>query len=159
MYGISPQLFSVLFALNGLAIILGSQFVKQLAGKIDEQRVFRMGLLIAFLTTAVILIVVLVHGPFIVLFMAIFLFAAVIGIIGPVSFTLAMESQGHIAGSAAAVLGTLQFALGAVTSPLVGIAGENSAVPFGITIFMTSILAVIFYAILMRKSSTASQFM
>lgn len=146
MYGISPQLFSVLFALNGLGIILGSQLVKRLAGRMDERRIFRIGLQLAFVTTAAILISVLVHGPFIALFISIFLFAASIGIIGPVSFTLAMESQGHIAGSAAAVLGTLQFALGAVTSPLVGLAGENSALPFGITIFATSILAVIAYA-------------
>lgn len=159
MYGISPQLFSVLFALNGLGIILGSQLVKRLAGRMDEHCIFRIGLLLAFSTTAVILFVVLVHGPFVALFIAIFLFAAAIGMIGPVSFTLAMESQGHIAGSAAAILGSLQFALGAVTSPLVGIAGENSAVPFGITIFLTSILAVISYVILVRRSSTASQYM
>ncbi|KQU25059.1 multidrug effflux MFS transporter [Priestia megaterium] len=158
MYGISPQLFSVLFALNGLGIIIGSQLVKRLAGRMDERRIFRIGLLVAFITTTIVLIVVLVHGPFIALFIAIFLFATAIGMIGPISFTLAMESQGHIAGSAAAVLGTLQFALGAVTSPLVGIAGENSAVPFGITIFMTSILAVISYLILVRRSSTASQY-
>ncbi|MCM3728410.1 multidrug effflux MFS transporter [Neobacillus cucumis] len=158
MYGISPQLFSVLFALNGVGIILGSQLVKRLAGRMDEHRIFRIGLLLAFITTAAILMVVLVHGPFVALFLAIFLFAAAIGIIGPVSFTLAMESQGHIAGSAAAVLGTLQFALGAVTSPLVGMAGENSAVPFGFTIFMTSILAVISYVILVRRSSTVSQY-
>ncbi|WP_347941908.1 multidrug effflux MFS transporter [Peribacillus simplex] len=159
MYGISPQLFSVLFALNGLGIILGSQLVKRLAGQMDEHRIFRNGLLLAFITTTAILFVVLVHGPFVALFIAIFFFAAAIGMIGPVSFTLAMESQGHIAGSAAAILGSLQFALGAVTSPLVGIAGENSAVPFGITIFMTSILAVISYVILVRRSSAASQYM
>lgn len=157
MYGISPQLFSILFALNGLGIILGSQLVKRLADRIDERQIFRIGLLLAFITTAVVLIVVLTHGPFIALFIAIFLFAASIGIIGPVSFTLAMESQGHIAGSAAAVLGSLQFALGAVTSPLVGLAGENSAIPFGITIFTTSVLAVIAYLILVRKPAIASQ--
>lgn len=157
MYGISPQLFSVLFALNGLGIILGSQLVKRLAGQMDEHRIFRIGLLLAFITTTAVLIVVLSHGPFVALFIAIFLFAASIGIIGPVSFTLAMESQGHIAGSAAAVLGTLQFALGAITSPLVGLAGENSAIPFGITIFMTSILAVISYIILVRSSTIATQ--
>lgn len=157
MYGISPQLFSILFALNGLGIILGSQLVKRLADRIDEQQIFRIGLLLAFITTAVVLIVVLTHGPFIALFISIFLFAASIGIIGPVSFTLAMESQGHIAGSAAAVLGSLQFALGAVTSPLVGLAGENSAIPFGITIFMTSVLAVIAYVILVKKPASASQ--
>ncbi|MEM5014481.1 multidrug effflux MFS transporter [Niallia taxi] len=158
MYGISPQLFSVLFALNGLGIILGSQFVKILAGRMEERSIFKIGLLLAFITTASILIIVLVQGAFFALFLAIFLFAAAIGIIGPVSFTLAMESQGHIAGSAAAVLGSLQFALGAVTSPLVGLAGENSAVPFGITIFMTSILAIISYALLIRRSSTSSQY-
>lgn len=84
------------------------------------------------------------------MFISIFLFALSIGIIGPISFTLAMESQGHIAGSASAVLGTLQFALGAVTSPLVGIAGENSAIPFGIIIFSTSLLSIITYIILVK---------
>lgn len=157
MYGISPQLFSILFALNGLSIILGSEFVKRLAGRMDEHRIFWIGLMLAFITTAAILIVVLFHGPFFLLFMSIFLFAASIGIIGPVSFTLAMESQGHIAGSAAAVLGTLQFALGAVTSPLVGMAGENSALPFGVTIFMTSILAVVAYLFLVKGQASALQ--
>ncbi|MFB9275799.1 multidrug effflux MFS transporter [Cohnella cellulosilytica] len=155
-YGISPQLFSVLFALNGLGIILGSQLVKRLAGRMEERHIFRIGLQVAFITTAAILVIVLAHGPFFALFISIFLFAASIGIIGPVSFTLAMESQGRIAGSAAAVLGTLQFALGAVTSPLVGLAGENSAVPFGITIFMTSVLAVIAYVFLIKKPASAS---
>jgi DHA1 family bicyclomycin/chloramphenicol resistance-like MFS transporter len=156
VWGIKESLpAEVLFALNGLGIILGSQFVKRLAGRMDERRIFRIGLQLACVTTAAILIVVLSHGPFYPLFISIFLFAASIGIVGPVSFTLAMESQGHIAGSAAAVLGTLQFALGAVTSPLVGIAGENSALPFGVTIFMTSILAVISYLFLVKRPASA----
>ncbi|KUP22560.1 multidrug effflux MFS transporter [Paenibacillus sp. DMB5] len=157
MYGISPQLFSVLFALNGLGIILGSQVVKRLAGRMVEHHIFRLGLQLAFVTTAAVLIVIIFNWPFFALFISIFLFAVSIGIIGPVSFTLAMESQGHIAGSAAAVLGALQFALGAVTSPLVGLAGENSAMPFGVTIFMTSILAVISYALLIKKPASVSQ--
>ncbi|CAI6048480.1 Bicyclomycin resistance protein [Paenibacillus sp. JJ-100] len=157
MYGISPQLFSILFALNGLAIILGSQFVKRSAGRVDERFIFRIGLKLALITTAGILIVVLAKGPFIILFISIFLFASSIGIIGPVSFTLAMSSQGHIAGSAAAVLGSLQYALGAISSPLVGIAGEHSAVPFGVTIFMSSILAVICYVIFVKRTDSAAQ--
>lgn len=111
IYGISPQLFSILFALNGLGIIIGSQFVKRLAGRWEEDRIIQSGLLLACIAATVALIVVLSHGPFIALFSSIFLFAVSIGIIGPVSFTLAMESQGHIAGSAAAILGSLQFAI------------------------------------------------
>ncbi|MFG1732171.1 multidrug effflux MFS transporter [Paenibacillus sp. 843] len=150
MYGVSPQSFSILFALNGLAIIAGSQFVKLLAGRLTESRLFRIGLIIAFLSSAAILFVVLVHGALSAMFISIFLFAFSIGIIEPISFTLAMESQGHIAGSASAVLGSLQFALGAVTSPLVGIAGENSAIPFGMVIFSTSLLSIAAYLFLIQ---------
>ncbi|MFD2700671.1 multidrug effflux MFS transporter [Paenibacillus shunpengii] len=157
IYGISPQLFSILFALNGLGIIIGSQFVKRLAGRWEEDRIIQSGLLLACIAATVALIFVLSHGPFIALFSSIFLFAVSIGIIGPVSFTLAMESQGHIAGSAAAILGSLQFALGALSSPIVGVAGETSAVPFGITIFMTSILAVIFYRNLVSRPDSAKK--
>ena len=39
-------------------------------------------------------------------------------------------SQGHMAGSAAALLGVIPFLLGAVVSPLVGIAGEDTAGPW-----------------------------
>ncbi|MDR4947881.1 hypothetical protein [Neobacillus cucumis] len=58
------------------------------------------------------------------------------GITGPTSFTLAMESQGHIAGSAAALLGVMPTLFGAVTAPLVGLAGEYSAIPFGVIILL-----------------------
>lgn len=150
MYGVSPQMFSILFALNGLAIIAGSQFVKLFAGRVPESRLFRIGLIIAFISSAAVLFVVLVHGALSAMFISIFLFAFSIGIIGPISFTLAMESQGHMAGSASAVLGSLQFALGAVTSPLVGIAGENSAIPFGVVLFSTSVLSIAAYLILIQ---------
>lgn len=151
IYGVSPQMFSILFALNGLAIIMGSQFVKLLASRVPERRLFLIGIIIAFISAAAILLVVLSHAPLSAIFISIFLFAFSIGIIGPVSFTLAMESQGHIAGSASAVLGTFQFALGALTSPLVGIAGENSALPFGVVIFSTSLLSVTAYIVLIKR--------
>ena len=53
------------------------------------------------------------------------------------SFSLAMESQGHIAGSASALLGLLPFLLGAITAPLVGVAGEETAIPMGVIIFFS----------------------
>jgi DHA1 family bicyclomycin/chloramphenicol resistance-like MFS transporter len=42
----------------------------------------------------------------------------------------------------------------AVTSPLVGIAGEYSAIPFGIVIFTTSLLAIVSYIVFIRKVET-----
>ena len=63
-----------------------------------------------------------------------------------------MESQGHMAGSAAALLGVIPFLLGAVVSPLVGIAGEDTAVPLGVIILLTSTAAMLAYFFLVRKS-------
>ncbi|MFE5318243.1 hypothetical protein ACFQ88_06005 [Paenibacillus sp. NPDC056579] len=96
----------------------------------DERTIIRIGLLLSFISASAILAAVLSMGSLPAIFISTFLFAVSIGIIGPVSVTLGMESHGHIAGSASAVLGTLQFALGAVTSPLVGLRGREFSHPF-----------------------------
>jgi MFS transporter, DHA1 family, multidrug resistance protein len=67
-----------------------------------------------------------------------------------------MESQAHIAGSAAALLGVIPTLLGAVTAPLVGVAGEYSAVPFGVIIFITSLLSIIAYVVLVKMVNNDS---
>lgn len=154
LYGVSPMVFSILFAMNGVAIMLGSQLVKYLAGRINEYHIFLSGLLLSLVTSVAVLVVVVSHGPLVALVVSLFLFASSIGINGPVSFTLAMESKGNIAGSASAVLGILPYLLGAVASPLVGIAGEYSAEPFGIVILIASLCSVISYILLIRKSGT-----
>jgi DHA1 family bicyclomycin/chloramphenicol resistance-like MFS transporter len=43
---------------------------------------------------------------------------------------LAIGRARHAAGSASALMGALQFALGAVVSPLVGLGGPATGVPF-----------------------------
>ncbi|WP_205650984.1 hypothetical protein [Ectobacillus funiculus] len=68
-----------------------------------------------------------------------------------------METQGHIAGSASALLGLLPFVLGSLAAPLVGIAGEHTAVPMGVVIFSASFLALVSYYGLVRKTSLAVQ--
>jgi DHA1 family bicyclomycin/chloramphenicol resistance-like MFS transporter len=156
IYGVTPQMFSILFALNGISLMLGAQLVKRLAGRMTGRNIFLIGLALSFITSILVLIVVLAHAPLFTLVISLFLFNSSIGIIGPISFTLAMESQGHIAGSASALIGILPFLLGAVTSPLVGLAGEYSAIPLGVIIFTTSLLAVLVNVVLIKNGKTAS---
>jgi MFS transporter, DHA1 family, multidrug resistance protein len=154
IYGVSPQMFSILFALNGISLMLGAQLVKRLAERTTPHKIFLIGLLTSFISSLAVLIVVLSHGPLVALVISLFLYNVALGIVGPISFTLAIESQGHIAGSASALLGILPFLLGSITSPLVGMAGENSAVPLGVIIFATSLLAVFFNAALIKNGKT-----
>ena len=153
IYGVSPQIFSLLFGVNGLALIIGTQAVGRFTDIIPERTFLKIGLLIANTSGALLLVALLLHAPLIGVAIPIFFFVSSIGIIASTSFSLAMESQGHVAGSASALLGLLPFILGSLTAPLVGIAGEHTGIPMGITILGASLLAMLSYYVLVRKAS------
>ncbi|WHY71740.1 Bcr/CflA family multidrug efflux MFS transporter [Fictibacillus enclensis] len=157
IYGVSPQVFSILFGINGFALMLGSQLVGRLTDIIPETTFLKIGLLVSNLAGAVLLISVLLKAPLAAVVIPIFFFVSSLGIISTTSFSLAMDAQGHIAGSASALLGLLPFILGSLAAPLVGVAGENSAVPMGMVIFSASFLAFLSYFGLVRKPSQRIQ--
>lgn len=150
IYGVSPQTFSLLFGMNGIGLIMGSQTVGRLTGVLTELQFLRIGLFISITSGTFLLLAVLFNGPLLTVIIPIFFFVSSIGVITTSSFSLAMESQGHIAGSASALLGLLPFLLGSITAPLVGIAGEHTAIPMGVIIFISSLIAVLSYAGLTR---------
>lgn len=54
------------------------------------------------------------------------------GLAMPNTNALALMRTKHAAGSASALLGTSSFLIGAIASPLVGIAGDATAVPMAV---------------------------
>jgi MFS transporter, DHA1 family, multidrug resistance protein len=151
IYGVSPQVFSLLFGVNGVALIIGSQLVGRLADFISETTFLKIGLFTANIAGAVLLAALFLKAPLLAVAIPIFLFIGSLAVISSTSFTLAMEKQGHIAGSASALLGLLPFVLGSLTAPLVGIAGEYSAIPMGVIMFATSFFALLIYLGVVRK--------
>jgi DHA1 family bicyclomycin/chloramphenicol resistance-like MFS transporter len=153
IYGVSPQVFSLLFGVNGIALIIGTQSVGRLGDIIPERTFLRFGLFLSTTAGTILLIALLLKAPLLAVAIPIFFLVASIGIIATTSFALAIETQGHIAGSASALLGLLPFVLGSITSPLVGVAGEYSAIPMGVVILSASLLALLSYFGLVRRSS------
>jgi DHA1 family bicyclomycin/chloramphenicol resistance-like MFS transporter len=80
-----------------------------------------------------------------------FLVAMSNGFIGPNVTALALNGYPAMAGSASAMLGLLTFAGGAVVSPLVGIAGDGTAVPQSLVILTCSLVGVAAFALLTRR--------
>ena len=150
IYGASPQDFSLLFGMNGIGIMIGTQLVGLLNNRVSETRFLQIGLTLASTAGFFILLAVLFQGPLLSIVIPIFFFVASIGIISTSSFSLAMQDQGHIAGSAAALLGLLPFVFGSITAPLVGIAGENTAIPMSVTMCTTGFLSLASYLVLVR---------
>ncbi|MGG3140402.1 Bcr/CflA family efflux MFS transporter [Bacillus subtilis] len=139
IYGVSPQVFSILFGINGLAIISGSFIIGRFGGIIHEKSLLRIAVITAMIATAVLLTMTMIHGPLATLVIAIFIYMITIGMVLTSTFTLAMERQGHRAGSASALLGMLPLLLGSIVSPLVGI-NETTAVPMGAIMFVTAVI-------------------
>ncbi|MDL4840188.1 Bcr/CflA family efflux MFS transporter [Aquibacillus rhizosphaerae] len=153
IYGVSPQTFSILFGINGLAIILGSFLIGRLGAFIHERKLLRTAVMISVSATLLLLIMTIIEGPLAMLVLSIFIYMITIGMILTSTFTLAMEKQGQRAGSASAVLGMLPLLLGSMVSPLVGI-NEETAIPMGTILFVTSFIGSIAFFKLTRSNET-----
>src|SRR5205814_4749518 len=97
----------------------------------DPRRIVRIILPIAMTAGfAMVLSAYTGFGGFAGILVPLFCFITCYGFIMPSTTGLAMAPHGAIAGSASALLGTLQFVMGATAGALVGALGNGTAVHF-----------------------------
>lgn len=133
IYGASPQVYSLLFGLNSIGfIIVGQLNGKLLVGRFDLDDLISVGLGLITLATAALLVMssgLLGEVGLVPMAAGLLVLMSALGLTQPNANSLAMTRTRQAAGSASALLGSSIFLMGAVTSPLVGIAGEGTAVP------------------------------
>jgi MFS transporter, DHA1 family, multidrug resistance protein len=135
VYGISPQLYGVVFGVNALGLVVCSQLNRALVGRVAPGHLLLAGVAAQAGSGAVLLGIVLAGGVGLAgVLPCLFVTVAALGLVMPNATALALTDYPHLAGSASALLGTMQFLFGAATAPLVGIAGTKSAVPMGLMI-------------------------
>ncbi|MET9776062.1 Bcr/CflA family efflux MFS transporter [Streptomyces sp. NPDC006367] len=146
IYGASPQTFSLLFGLNSIGLVAVGQINgKILVGRVGLDRVLCVGLLIVIAAAAALLLMTLgVFGEvgLAPVAAALFVLMSAMGISLPNTQALALMRVERSAGSASALLGTSSFLIGAVASPLVGIAGEDTALPMAIVQLVAAVVAL-----------------
>ena len=152
IYGVSPQQFSVIFAVNGLGIIIAAQLTGKLSSTIEEIDLLKAGVIMSFIGSLLLIVVVMFSLPIWSILPALFLVVSSAGVVNTTSFSLGMQRQGEVAGSASAFLGILPFGGGALVSPFVGIMGESTMIPLGIVILICSTMALIIYTLLLKHN-------
>ncbi|WP_106977638.1 Bcr/CflA family multidrug efflux MFS transporter [Streptomyces sp. NRRL S-241] len=146
IYGASPQAFALLFGLNSVGLILVGQINgKLLVGRVRLDKVLAVGL--AVVTAAAVALLLMSTGVFgevglTPIAAALFVLMSAMGVVLPNTNAQALMRTPHAAGSASALLGTSSFLIGAIASPLVGIAGEDTAVPMAVVQLVCALLAV-----------------
>ncbi|QKG20586.1 multidrug effflux MFS transporter [Actinomadura verrucosospora] len=142
IYHLSPQAFSVAFGVNSLGIVAAGQLSGWLAGRVALGRLLAAGLATVAAGGLLLLAAVLAGGGLPAVLPALFLVASGQGLIMPNATALALADRPpRVTGSASALLGLSQFALGGAAGPLAGIAGPRTAVPMAVTIAVLSLLA------------------
>lgn len=152
IYSFTPQQFSLFFAANGLGIIIAAQVTGRLSSKIGDVRLLNIGILLSFSGSTLLLLAILFNLPLPIMLIALFFAVSSIGMVSTTSFSLGMQSQAKAAGSASAFLGLLSYIGGAVISPIVGIMGDQTAVPMGIIIFTCSAAALCIFLFIVKKN-------
>ncbi|MGP3979600.1 multidrug effflux MFS transporter [Streptomyces sp. KR80] len=154
IYGASPQTFSLLFGLNSIGLVgVGQLSGKVLVGRVSLDKTVGAGLsLITLAATALLLMASGVFGEVGLAPIAagLFVLMSAMGLALPNTNALALMRTPHAAGSASALLGTSSFLIGAVASPLVGIAGEDTAVPMAVVQLGCALTAVVCFLGLCR---------
>lgn len=151
IYGMSPQGFSYVFGVNALGIVVMSQLGARLARSWTEVRVLGLGLSLNLLGALGVLVSVLAGLGLVPLLVALWVMVSPVGLVFPTATTLALADYPHQAGRASSLLGLGQYIAGALVAPLVGLGGEDTAVPLGLVVVAVSLLAsVLFWSLVVR---------
>jgi len=146
IYGMSPQGFSFVFGGISLGLVAAAQAGARIALVWPLTRVLALGLIINLLGAASLLVTVISGLPMGVLIGALLVMVCAVGLIFPTANALAMADYPDLAGTASSLQGLSQFVFGAMAAPLVGIAGEQTALPLGIVATAVSICAMTSFA-------------
>ncbi|MFK2826227.1 multidrug effflux MFS transporter [Bacillus sp. B190/17] len=157
LFGLSPQAFSLCFAVNGVGIVTATQLTGRLAGKIKESTLLKIGLSIALSGSSFMLVMLAVGAPLIAVLVPLVFAVSSVGVVSTTCFSLAMNDKGKTAGSASALLGLMPFIFGAAASPLAGIGAGSTALPMGIIMVSCHLAAFAAYFFLCRKGGASEQ--
>jgi MFS transporter, DHA1 family, multidrug resistance protein len=76
-----------------------------------------------------------------------------VAVTSPPATSLALTDYPDIAGTASSLLGLARFAFGGLAAPLVGIAGANEALPFGVVASVCAGSAVLCLGLTSRRGT------
>jgi DHA1 family bicyclomycin/chloramphenicol resistance-like MFS transporter len=155
VYGLSPQEFSLAFALNAVGLVIASQVNGRLVGRVSSNALMTGGLFgLAFAGGALVVVVTTGFLGLAGVLSCTFIALASNGFVAPNAQALAMNDFPRAAGSASALLGVLQFAIGGLIAPLVGLGGSHDALPMAIVMASMGVLAIAARLLLGRRPPT-----
>lgn len=142
VHGMSTGWYTVAFTANALGLVIGSVANDNIVRRIGSGRTLRIGLTILASMSVLMLINSLAGPAMWVTLVLLWCTMTSLGLIIANATTLALGQAQRAAGTGSALLGALQFLLAAAIAPLVGIGGEETAVPMAVAMVVSGVIAL-----------------
>ena len=126
-YGLSAQQFAYVFAGGAVGLIGATQLNVRLLRRWTPQQILAAALATGLLASAALFLFAATgFGGLVGVLIPLWTVLATVGLAMPNAPALALSRHGETAGTAAALLGAVQFGVGALAAPLVGMAGTGA---------------------------------
>lgn len=155
-YGLSPSDYSLFFALNAVSFFGVSQLSGWATQRFGLTRVVRLAVT-GFVAVIVAGWAVMAAGYQSLAFMTVTLFLGygLLGLVIPTTSVLAMEEHGEIAGTAAALMGTLHMVTGVVAMTIASFFANGDPLPMMTAIATCAVLAFALTMVTLKRSQPA----
>ncbi|HSY23346.1 MAG TPA: multidrug effflux MFS transporter [Polyangiaceae bacterium] len=129
-FGLSPRQYSVVFSINAASFIGASQLTDRLGTRLGLQRVLRVGVT-GFAAATTVLFALTLGGVdrLAVVTGLLFVGYGFLGLVVPATTALALDEHGEIAGTASALMATLQSVTGITVIAVVGVFLDGTSRP------------------------------
>lgn len=151
-YGISASLYSLVFATNAVGMMLAGTVSAALAGRVAPRTMLSAGLGIALAATlAHAVLLPLIGSNLAISWICLALAMTGIGTVIPATMTIGQTIGAGAPGATSALLGTAQFLVGAVVSPLAGLLAPSDPMIMAVIMAAAAAGAVITSVALTRE--------
>lgn len=142
-FGLTPEIFSLCFAVNAFGIVAMSQLSRFLLRRTDSVALLRWGVWQCAVGACLLAGMLLSGAGLLLVLGSLFVMVSSVGFALPHASVLAMDLHRTIAGSASALLGAFQYALGAITAWLVGFGDKTAGSSLAYTAVGAALVAVL----------------
>jgi DHA1 family bicyclomycin/chloramphenicol resistance-like MFS transporter len=154
-YGLDELSFGLVFGANAAGLTLASQANPAMIARFGVVNVLSGAMLVGLASaTALVAAGLTGIGGLMGILVPLGLVVGSVGLSLPNTPALALTRHGEAAGTAAAVLGAVQFGIGALVAPLVGMFGSTNAAPMGAIMMAVTLLATVLMFGVVRRDPT-----
>ncbi len=126
-FGVAPQFYGWLFAINIVGLMAVSMLNRRLVHRYPLERLLKIAVSIALLAALVLGVATALNvGGIALIIVPVFIFFSMNGIIAATSTACALDQRPEIAGSAAALMGALQYGSGIISSLLLALFSDGT---------------------------------